>query len=91
MLTASETAGVTAASFLPAHLWSDLVVVFAFGVVAIVVVTLGTLLFDFIYRKVCFQTEIAKGNMSAAVVLAAVILGLCGVMAFGIKAIAGGG
>lgn len=48
-----------------------------FGVLGIVLSILGYFLFDLAERRIDFSDEIKKGNMAAAVVIAAFIVGIC--------------
>lgn len=49
----------------------------AFGALGILLSSFGYKLFDIIETKVDFAEEINKGNMAAAVVVAAFLIGIC--------------
>ena len=58
-------------------MWNSLLMSALFGMLGIVMSTLGYKLFDLIDTKVDFAEEIRKGNMAAAVVVAGFVLGIC--------------
>lgn len=61
---------------LPAHLGGDLLAAAAFGLLVILMVIGGYMLFDWA-SKVDFEAELAKGNIAVGIVVAATILGIC--------------
>lgn len=61
---------------LPSHFLTDLVAAAAFGLLSIVLIILGYKVVDWALRGVCFDTELAKGNMAVGVVVAAIIIGI---------------
>jgi putative membrane protein len=66
---------------LPDHFLGDVVSAFCFGLLAILLVVLGFKVFDWLTPRCDFQTEINKGNVSAGIIIGAVILGICYVIA----------
>lgn len=67
---------------LPPHFLGDLVAAAAFGLLAIALVILGFKVFDWLTPKIDLEAELAeKHNMALAVVTAAIILGICYVVA----------
>jgi uncharacterized membrane protein YjfL (UPF0719 family) len=58
-------------------MWMSLLISALFGMLGILMSVLGYRLFDLIDTKVDFADEIRKGNMAAAVVVAAFLLGIC--------------
>ena len=76
--TSPTTATQTGTVFsLPDGFLGDLLASFGFGLVAVLVVVLGFKLFDKLTPGCQFMPEVQKGNIAAAVVSSAVILGLC--------------
>ncbi len=71
----------------PPHFGSDLLVVAAFALIGIVTIIVGYKLFDRFTPGCNFEQEVQKGNIAAATVMVAVILGLCGIVAAVIHAI----
>jgi uncharacterized membrane protein YjfL (UPF0719 family) len=66
------------ASILPEQFWPGVLSSFIFGIVGIVLILLAIFLFDKITaRRLSLHDELAKGNLSVAVVLASLILGVC--------------
>lgn len=74
---------------LPEHFVGDLMAICSIGFLASMLLTVGTLLFDYAYRRVDFQEEIKKGNVAAAITLASVVLGIAFVMGMTVKAVIG--
>jgi putative membrane protein len=66
---------------LPDNFLGDMVATFAFGLLAILLVVLGFKVFDWLTPKCNFQEEINKGNLSVGMVISAVILGICFIIA----------
>ena len=58
-------------------MWGALLAAALFGGLGILMTSFGYKLFDMIETKVDFAQEINKGNMAAAVVIAAFLLGIC--------------
>jgi uncharacterized membrane protein YjfL (UPF0719 family) len=58
-------------------MWTSLLMSTLFGLLGIVLASVGYKLFDLIETKVDFAEEIRKGNMAAAVVVAAFLVGIC--------------
>ncbi len=58
-------------------MWTSLLFASCFGVLGIILASIGYKLFDLIDTKVDFADEIRKGNMAAAVVVAAFLIGIC--------------
>ncbi len=64
--------------FFPEHFWYNLVSTSVFGLLGIVLVLLAIALFDKVsIAKVSLHDELKNGNMAVAVVLSALILGMC--------------
>ena len=74
---------------LPEHFLGDMVATFAFGLLAILLVVLGFKVFDWLTPKCNFQAEINKGNISVGLVISAVILGICYIIAHVLSGILG--
>ena len=74
---------------LPEHFFSDVLAVLIFGFTGVLVVTTGTLLFDWGWRKVELQKEVKNGNISAGIVIGSVVIGLSILMSFTVKSITG--
>ena len=60
-----------------ASMWTSLLFSALFGMLGLVMASLGYKLFDLIETKVDFAEEIRKGSMAAAVVVAAFLVGIC--------------
>ena len=58
-------------------MWESVLVASLFGSVGLVLSIVGYFLFDFLEWRIDFAQEIKKGNMAAAAVMAAFILGIC--------------
>lgn len=58
-------------------MWHSILVSAAFGLLGVLMSAFGYKLFDLIETKVDFAEEIRKGNMAAAVVVAAFLVGIC--------------
>jgi uncharacterized membrane protein YjfL (UPF0719 family) len=58
-------------------MWTSLLFATLFGVLGIMLASVGYKLFDLIDTKVDFAEEIRKGNMAAAIVVAAFLVGIC--------------
>ncbi len=62
-------------------MWESLLhsVLFAttFGIIGIILSFIGYKLFDIVETRIDFVEEIKKGNMAAAVVIAAFLIGIC--------------
>ncbi len=74
---------------LPDYFLTDIVVTVAFGIVAILLIVLGYVVFDKLTPKLDFNDLINKGNVAMAIVVASFILGLCYVVARVVAAILG--
>jgi len=48
-----------------------------YGLIGIILSVVGYFLFDLVEWRIDFADEIKKGNMAAAIVMAAFILGIC--------------
>lgn len=57
--------------------WHSLGYATAFGILGIVLTFLGYKLFDVAETKVDFAEEIKKGNVAAAIVIGAFLIGIC--------------
>jgi uncharacterized membrane protein YjfL (UPF0719 family) len=58
-------------------MWTSLLLSTLHGLLGILLASLGYKLFDLIDTKVDFADEIRKGNMAAAVAVAAFLVGIC--------------
>lgn len=76
---------------LPDFFLPDLVVTVAFGLVAILLIILGYIVFDKLTPKLDFSDLLTKGNTALAIVVGSFILGLCYVVAHVVGAILGSG
>lgn len=74
---------------LPDYFAVDLVVTFAFGILAILLIIIGYIAFDKLTGKLDFNDLVAKGNISMGIVIGSFILGLCYVIAHVVNAILG--
>jgi len=75
---------------LPDYFLGDLVATLGFGIVAILLIVLGYVVFDKLTPKLDFDDLLNKGNMALAVVVGSFILGLCYVVGKVVSAILGG-
>jgi putative membrane protein len=67
----------------------DLVTTAAFGVLAILLIVVGYIVFDKLTPKLDFSDLIGKGNTAMAIVVGSFILGLCYVVGKVVSAILG--
>ncbi len=58
-------------------MWAGLGIAALFGGLGIVMCVLGYKLFDLVETRIDFADEIKKGNVAAAVVIAAFLVGIC--------------
>lgn len=58
-------------------MWISLGISVLYGTLGILLCSFGYKLFDLIETKVNFAEEIRKGNMAAAVVVGAFLIGIC--------------
>ena len=58
-------------------MWDSVLIASLFGGVGIIMSVIGYKLFDLIETKIDFAEEIRKGNMAAAIVMAAFLGGMC--------------
>jgi uncharacterized membrane protein YjfL (UPF0719 family) len=58
-------------------MWESLLIACLYGAVGIVMSAVGYKLFDLIETKIDFADEIKKGNLAAAVVIGAFLIGIC--------------
>lgn len=75
---------------LPEYFYGDLVATVAFGLVAILLIILGYVIFDRLTPKLDFDDLLNKGNVALAVVIGSFMLGLCYVVGRVVSAILGG-
>jgi putative membrane protein len=75
---------------LPDYLLADLISTVAFGIVAILLIVFGYVVFDKLTPKLDFNDLINKGNTAMAIVVGAFILGLCYVVGHVVASILGG-
>jgi uncharacterized membrane protein YjfL (UPF0719 family) len=57
--------------------WESLLIAALFGGLGILMTAIGYKLFDLIETKIDFADEIRKGNVAAAIVMAAFLVGIC--------------
>jgi putative membrane protein len=62
--------------FWPEHFWASLAASGIFGVLGIALLLLGYWLFDAITPRIDVQKELCEKNMSVAIVIAALLLGI---------------
>lgn len=74
---------------LPEYFLGDLVATVAFGIVAILLIILGYVLFDRLTPKLDFDDLLNKGNVSLAIVIGSFLIGLCYVVGKVVAAIVG--
>ena len=72
---------------LPDYFASDLVATFAFGLLAILLIILGYVVFDKLTPRLDFNDLVAKGNVSMGIVIGSFIIGLCYVIAHVVSSI----
>lgn len=58
-------------------MWQSLGFASMFGILGILLATLGYKMFDWIETKIDFADEIKKGNIAAAIVVGSFIIGIC--------------
>lgn len=58
-------------------MWESLLIAAAFGGLGIVMTVIGYKLFDLIETKIDFAAEIKNGNIAAAIVIGAFLIGIC--------------
>ena len=58
-------------------MWESLLIASMFGGLGIVMTFVGYKLFDLFETKIDFADEIKKGNIAAAIVIAAFLVGIC--------------
>jgi len=66
---------------LPASFIGDNIAVFAFGIVAIVVLAIGYKVFDKMTPKAQFEEEITKGNTAMAILVAGILIAIAIIVA----------
>jgi len=71
------------------NFFPDIVTAIVFGLVAIILVVLGYVIFDKLTPKLDFGDLINKGNMAMGVMIGSFILGLCYVIGRVVAAILG--
>ena len=74
---------------LPEYFFGDLVATVAFGIVAILLLIFGYLVFDRLTPKLNFDELLNKGNVALAIVIGSFLLGLCYVIGRVVSAIVG--
>ncbi len=75
---------------LPEYLLSDLLATVAFGIIAILLIVVGYIIFDKLTPKLDFSDLLNKGNVAMAIVVGSFILGVCYVVGRVVSAILGG-
>jgi putative membrane protein len=75
---------------LPDYFFGDLIAIVAFGVLAILLIVLGYVVFDKLTPKLDFNELLNKGNTALGIVVAAFLLGLCYVIGQVVSAIVSG-
>jgi putative membrane protein len=63
------------------HFWSGMASATAFGLIGIVLLLLGYLMFDWITPRIDVQKELTEKNTAVAIVIAALLLGIAYVVA----------
>lgn len=58
-------------------MWESLLIAALFGGLGIIMTVVGYKLFDLIETKIDFALEIKNGNIAAAIVIGAFLLGIC--------------
>jgi uncharacterized membrane protein YjfL (UPF0719 family) len=58
-------------------MWQGLGVAALFGMLGVVLSFVGYKLFDIVETKIDFAEEIKKGNVAAAIVIGAFLIGIC--------------
>lgn len=58
-------------------MWESILFAALFGGLGIVMATIGYKLFDLIETKIDFAEELKKGNVAAAIVVGAFLVGIC--------------
>lgn len=74
---------------LPEHFGSDLLAAIAFGIVLVFMVSFGCRLGDYVWKHLDLEAQVHQGNLSAGLVMASLIFGLCYAMSQVIVAILG--
>ncbi len=74
---------------LPDFFLTDLAATVAFGIIAILLIVLGYIVFDKLTPKLDFSDLLNKGNTAMAIVVGSFILGLCYVIGRVVSAILG--
>jgi len=74
---------------LPDYFLGDLVATVGFGLIAILLIVLGYVIFDKLTPKLDFNELLSKGNVALAIVVGSFILGLCYVIGRVVSAILG--
>ena len=74
---------------LPDYFLADLVVIVVFGILSILLIILGYILFDRLTPKLDFDDLLNKGNVSLAIVVGSFLLGLCYLVGKVVSAILG--
>jgi uncharacterized membrane protein YjfL (UPF0719 family) len=68
------------------HLWGGFIGTLIFGLIGIVLAILGFKAFDWITPRIDIQRELAeKNNLAVAIVVAAIVLGVCHIVAVAVK------
>lgn len=75
---------------LPDFFLTDLASTAAFGILAILLIVLGYIVFDKLTPRLDFSDLLNKGNTAMAIVVGSFILGLCYVIGRVVSAILGG-
>jgi putative membrane protein len=70
-----------AIALLPEHFWGNLLASAVFGLVGIVLLLLGYLLFDVITPRIDVQKELTDKNTAVAIVIASLLLGIAYIVA----------
>lgn len=77
-----DTTAVESVPFFPATFWPALVTSIIFGILGMILAILGYKVFDWVTPKIDVEAELAqKQNVAVAIVCAAVILGVCHIVA----------
>jgi uncharacterized membrane protein YjfL (UPF0719 family) len=78
---ADKLAQTDACTLLPPHFWGNLASFGVFGLVGIVLLLLGYILFDVITPRIDVQKELNDKNTAVAIVIASLLLGIAYIVA----------
>ncbi len=68
------------------HLWGGFLLTLVYGLLGIALAVLGFKVFDWITPRIHIQHELSeKNNIAVAIVVAAIVLGICHIVATAVK------